>query len=234
MIERMKRILVALSPILFVVALWIFATQNSDRLPDPVAIHWGITGAPDGFASLESQLTLSSAVLALVGLLWAGIVFINRIPKTVKVLFLAIVGSLWVLLFFVFSYSLVIQIDLQDARQANLSVGVLLAILLIPLSLVPWMLAKPKIEVGNRFKVRYWGIPLLNLDYSEIVSASVGEVRAGDFGGWGIRYANKTTAFMPSSGPALELKLQAGERILVRTNQATELVGEIEKAKGSR
>ena len=234
MIGAMKRILLALSPALLVAALWIFATQNVSRFPDPMAIHWGLTGAPDGFASFESQLVLTTAVLGLVGALWAGVVFLNRIPKTVKVLFLAIVGSIWLLLFFLFVYTFAIQLDLEDARQANLSIAVLLAILIFPLALVPWVLAKPKIEVGERFKVRYWGIPLLNLTYSEILSAAVGSVRASDFGGWGIRYANRTTAFMPSSGLALELHLQAGERILIRSDQAESLVREIEKTKGSR
>ena len=234
MIGAMKRILLALSPVLLVAALWIFATQNISRFPDPVAIHWGLTGAPDGFASFESQLVLTTAVLGLVGALWAGVGFLNRIPKTVKVLFLAIVGSIWLLLFFLFVYTFAIQLDLEDARQANLSIAVLLSILIFPLALVPWVLAKPKIEVGERFKVRYWGIPLLNLHYSEILSAAVVSVRASDFGGWGIRYANRTTAFMPSSGLALELHLQAGERILIRSDQAESLVREIDKSKGSR
>lgn len=228
----MKRILLALSPVALVAALWIFATQNISRFPDPMAIHWGITGAPDGFASFESQLVLTTAVLGLVGMLWAGVVFLNRIPRTVKVLFLAIVGSIWLLLFFLFVYTFAIQLDLEDARQANLSIVVLLATLIFPLALVPWVLAKPKIEVGEQFKVRYWGIPLLNLNYSEILSAGVGSVRARDFGGWGIRFANRTTAFMPSSGLALELHLQAGERILIRSDQAESLVREIEQAKG--
>ncbi len=230
----MKRILLALSPVALVAALWIFATQNISRFPDPMAIHWGITGAPDGFASFESQLVLTTAVLGLVGVLWAGVVFLNRIPRTLKVLFLAIVGSIWLLLFFLFVYTFAIQLDLEDARQANLSIVVLLATLIFPLALVPWVLAKPKIEVGEQFKVRYWGIPLLNLNYSEILSAGVGSVRARDFGGWGIRFANRTTAFMPSSGLALELHLQAGERILIRSDQAESLVREIEQAKGSR
>lgn len=228
----MNRIPLALSPVALVAALWIFGTQNISRFPDPMAIHWGLTGAPDGFASFESQLVLTTAVLGLVGVLWAGVVFLNRIPRTVKVLFLAIVGSIWLLLFFLFVYTFAIQLDLEDARQANLSIVLLLATLIFPLALVPWVLAKPKIEVGERFKLRYWGIPLLNLNYSEILSAGVGSVRARDFGGWGIRFANRTTAFMPSSGLALELHLQAGERILIRSDQAESLVREIEQAKG--
>ena len=71
----MKRILLASSPIALVAALWIFVDQNRARFPDPVAIHWGISGAPDGFASLESQLVLTTATLALVGFLWATVVF---------------------------------------------------------------------------------------------------------------------------------------------------------------
>lgn len=230
----MKRILLASSPIALVAALWIFVDQNRARFPDPVAIHWGISGAPDGFASLESQLVLTTATLALVGFLWATVVFLTRIPKTVKILFLAIVGSLWLLLFFLFAYTFAIQLDLGDASEAELSIVVLAAILVFPLLLLPWVFAKPKIEVGERLWVRYWGVPLLNLDLLEIQSATIGHVRASEFGGWGIRYANRTTAFMPSSGQALELTLGAGERILIRTDRADDLIRQIDEAKGSR
>lgn len=234
MIAFMKRILLAANPLALVAGLWIFVEQNRARFPDPVAIHWGISGAPDGFASLDSQLVLTTATLALLGILWASVVFLTRIPKTVRILFLAVVGSVWLLLFFLFAYTFAIQLDLSDSRQAELSIFVLAAILLFPLLLLPWVFAKPNIEVRERLWVRYWGVPLLNLDISEIQSATVGEVRASDFGGWGIRYANRTTAFMPSSGQALDLTLGAGERILIRTDRADELIRQIEDARGSR
>ena len=234
MIVGMKRFLLAASPIALIAALWIFVDQNRARFPDPIAIHWGITGAPDGFASLDSQILLTTSTLGLVGFLWVTVVFITRIPKTVKILFLAIVGSVWLLLFFLFAYTFAIQLDLKDAREAELSIFVLVAILAFPLLLLPWVFAKPKIAVGERLWVRYWGVPLLSLDLSEIQSATIGQVRATDFGGWGIRYANRTTAFMPSSGQALELNLVAGERILIRTDRADELIRHIGDAKGSK
>ena len=232
-IDVMKRITLALGPMLAVAALWAYVSLNSERFPDPVAIHWGVSGEADGFASLESHLALTSITLVLVGLLWTSVVLITRIPRPVKLLFLVIVGALWLLLFLLFAYTFAIQIDLADARDADLSIGVLIAMLVLPVALLPWVFAKPRIEVGERLKVLYWGIPLLNVGYSDIASVGTDQVRARDFGGLGIRYANKTTAFMPSAGLALELRLAAGERILVRTDQAAELARQIDNARGN-
>jgi len=216
----MPKALLSSIPVVLMLALFGFVTTQRERFPNPIAIHWGLTGKPDGFATLDSQLALVVGIMGFVSLIWIAIIYLKPIPQPVRVLFLAIVGMLWLLLFGIFVHTFLIQLDLADARQANIGIGFLVFTLAIPILLVPWLLARPVIEVGERFKVRYWGIPLLSVDYVSMRQVTISHVRARDFGGWGVRYANKTTAFIPSSGLALELELESGEKILVRTNQA--------------
>jgi hypothetical protein len=224
----MKRLLLALAPIFFIASFWFFVESNRLSFPDPVAIHWGISGEPDGFGSLDDQLALSIFTLLAVGLIWVALVYLGRIPNSVRILFLAVTGSLWLLLFGIFNYTLVIQLGLEDARDARIGILLFLLLLLIPLILVPWLLSKPQISLGEKLRVSYWNIPLFSADYNQIEHAGEAEARARDFGGLGVRYANKTTAFLPSGGPALELRLRTGEKILIRTDNASQLVRELQ------
>jgi hypothetical protein len=232
MMVHMPRVFLSALPIAMLLGLFFWISANSQLFPDPVAIHWSLNGEPDGFASLDSHLTMIIGVMAFVTLIWVAVVYLKPIPQSVRVLFLAIVGVLWLLLFGIFSHTMLIQAGLQDASQARIGSWFLLATLSIPLILIPWILAKPQLEVADRFRVRYWGVPLLSVEFSSISDLAISEVRPRDFGGWGIRYANKTTAFIPSSGQALEMRLESGERILVRTNKAAELVQEIDAKRG--
>lgn len=234
MMDFMKKVLLSAVPVAIVAGFLFFASTNRDRFPDPVAIHWGLSGDPDGFGTLDSQLAITALVMGFMTLMWVAAVFLKAIPTSVRILFLAIIGVLWSLLFVIFAYTLLIQLDIQSAQDARIGIGFFIFTLGVPLLLLPWVLAKPKLEVGDRFKVRYWQLPVLTLDYAHMSSVSVGEVKAGDFGGWGIRYSQKTTAFIPSSGPALEIRLEAGERILVRTNLAAQLVQEIDAKRGKK
>lgn len=228
----MKKVLLSAIPVLLIASFQAFAHANRERFPDPVAIHWGLSGNPDGFGSLDSQLAITSLVMGFMTLFWVVAIYLKAIPQSVRILFLTITGVLWGLLFSIFSYTLLIQLDLQSAQDSRIGIGFFIFTVGIPILLLPWILAKPKLEVGDQFKVRYWQLPVLTLDYSNLSSVEVGEVRVGDFGGWGIRYSNKTTAFIPSSGQALEIRMESGERILVRTNKAAELVQEINAKRG--
>lgn len=223
----MKKMLLALTPFFFIASFWFFVQSNSQSFPNPVAIHWGITGEPDGFGSLGDQLAISIFTLSAVGLIWMALVYLGQIPTSVRIMFLAVTGSLWLVLYGIFNYTLVIQLGLPDARDARIGILFFLVLLIIPLLLVPWLLSKPQIVVGDKFRVSYWNIPLFKTEYNQIEFAGEAEARARDFGGLGVRYANKTTAFIPSGGPALELRLKTGERILIRTDSAAELVREL-------
>lgn len=229
MIGIMKRAMLALAPLFFIASFWVFVMANQANFPDPMAIHWGLGGEPDGFGSLEEKFGISVLVLLLIGGLWAALVYLGRIPRSVRLLFLAITGLIWLVLFVLFNYTFVIQLGLQDASEARLGVVFFVSLTLVPLLMVPWLLSKPVIDIGQRLSVSYWRVPLLRVDYQNIESARESEARLRDFGGLGIRYANKTTAFMPSAGPAVELVLKTGEKVLIRTDQPRELVGEIEQ-----
>ena len=228
MIVCMKRLLLALAPFFFIASFWFFVESNRLSFPDPVAIHWGIGGEPDGFGPLNDQLAMSIFTLSAVGLIWVALVYLGAIPASVRILFLAVTGFLWLVLFLIFSYTLVIQLGLEDSGDARLGILFFLFLLLIPLILLPWLLSKPQVELGEKLKVSYWRIPLFMTEYSQIEFAVESEARARDFGGLGVRYANKTTAFLPSGGPALELRLKTGEKILIRTDNASQLVRDIQ------
>lgn len=228
----MKRIFLALVPIFFIASFWYFIEENRQNFPDPVASHWGFSGDPDGFSSLNGQLLISVLVLGLVALIWLALFFVKPIPMAVRTLIMAVVGLIWLMLYALFFFTFFIQLGLTDASQARLSIWVILGFVAVPVLLVPWLLAKPQIGVGEKLTVRYWGISLLSVNYADLEEVAEGSVRAFDFGGWGVRYANKTTAFIPSSGKALGLKLATGERILIRTDSASELVELIDQRRG--
>lgn len=223
----MKRFLVSLAPFLAILSLWAYAYENQDRFPNPVAIHWGISGEPDGFADLQTHLLATTFALGIPAILWLVVVQMRKIPFVIRRLFLAIVGYLFVVLYFLMLRTFSIQLDLQDASSAQLGLEMLLW--LIPFfALVPWLLTMPKVELSELVTVRYWGIPLLRIDFGEIVKVSTVFAKGSEFGGYGIRYSRGTTALLPSKGQALLLELVSGGRILIRSNQAPELAKQIE------
>ena len=225
----MKKMLSALSPVFLVASFWFFVESNRQGFPDPIAIHWGIGGEPDGFGSLDDQLAISILTLSAVGLIWSALFYLGKIPNSVRILFLVVTGFLWLVLYGIFNYTLLIQLGLEDARESRIGITFFIVLMLIPLMLVPWLLSKPQIALGDKFRVSYWNIPLFKADFSQIEFAGEAEARARDFGGLGVRYAKKTTAFIPSAGPALELRLKTGERILIRTDNASQLVRELQE-----
>ena len=222
----MRKLLLGIAPATLIIALWVFVDQSRDRFPDPIASHWGLSGQPDGFSDLDTHLVWSTAALVLVWAIWF-LVAVIKLPRAIRVLFLLITGYLFAILFLLMLQTFVSQLDVLDASEVALGLEFLL--LLIPVFLlIPVMLSKPSIEVSEKLVVRLAGFPFLKLGYHEISAASESEVRAGDFGGWGIRYANKTTAFVPSSGKALKLELVDGSKILIRSDSSAELVDKIE------
>lgn len=221
----MKKFLVAVFPILLIAALNLWAMANRGRFPDPLATHWGISGQPDGFGTLETHLFWVNLALGMVATFWV-IVSIMQVPQALKRMFQLILGYLFVMLGLIFTQTLLIQLDLPSAQDAVLGMWVL-AMIVPLLALVPLMLAKPEISIDQDLVVRLRGLVLLRVPLKDIASARASEVRAGDFGGWGIRYAQKTTAFIPSSGPALEVELSEGAKVLVRTDSPAQLAERI-------
>lgn len=224
----MRKALLAAFPALTIFMLWVWATLNSELFPDPVAIHWGITGEPDGFASLQSHLLLINLSLGLVAAIWAAIVYLKPIPKTLRNLFLVITGYLFVFMFALMFGTLWIQLGQPDATSASLGIS-WFAWMAPILLLVPMFLTMPSIDVSHAVRVLYFGLPLLTIEFSDIAQVGASTAKARDFGGLGIRFSRKTTAFLPSAGPVVELTLVGGERILIRSKHPDEIVGEIER-----
>ena len=218
----MKKLFLGLTPFVAVGALNLWAFANEDRFPNPMATHWGITGQPDGFASLVTHMTWTNFGLGLVALIWLIVTFIKT-PVAIKRIFLLIVGYLFAVLFLLMTYLLVIQLDVTDPTAIRFG-GWMLLFLAPVLGLLPLMLSMPKVTISEQLKISLLGFPLLTLDLAQVNGAAISKVRASDFGGWGLRYANKTTAFVPSSGSALQLDLQDGTKVLIRNDDPQELV----------
>ena len=51
-------LLAAVAPLAFTLAAGVWVMTFADELPNPVAIHWGADGRPDGFGSLASSFGL--------------------------------------------------------------------------------------------------------------------------------------------------------------------------------
>ena len=114
-----------------------------DELPDPVATHWGVSGAPDGFMSLGASLAVISGLGALLvvgfGLFTAlrGQSAVNRRLGAATVIWLALFLALLQL------GSLDLQRGLADARDAGGISGVLTVAFLgslLPALLVAFLL----------------------------------------------------------------------------------------------
>ena len=208
-------------------SIWVYVAQNQDRFPNPVAIHWDLTGQPDAFADLQTNLVITTIALGIPAVLWLVVVQLGKIPMVIRRLFLGIVGYIFGILFLLMFRTFAVQLDLQDARSAEL--GLEMMLWLIPfVALVPWLLSMPRVELKDSLSIRYWGIPLLRIRFEEVAKVSTTFARGSEYGGYGIRYARGTTAFLPSKGQAVILELWSGGRILIRSNNASELAKQIE------
>ncbi len=71
--------------VLLVLGAWTLTTIWSDRLPDPIAIHWGLGGRADGFAGLESVVRVCTVlgIAGIVATLAAGLLTWRR-PARVR------------------------------------------------------------------------------------------------------------------------------------------------------
>ena len=92
------------------------------------------------------------------------------------------------------------------------------------LLLTPMAVSMPKVSISDKLRIRLWGLNVLTLEFAEIASISQQDIKPSQFGGWGLRFARGVVAFVPSKGPALEIKTLAGEVILIRSNQVENLM----------
>lgn len=188
---------------------------QSGQLPNPMAMHWGFSGAPDGFSDANSYLIGITAtylvLLALLGYLGFGL---RR--RLLQPLLFGTVSFLFLFMFLLFSITTYIQVG-RSAAEAVLSPWLLISLLVLPLGIVALALGTPTVTMGDQLRIEVRGLALLKLDYSELTGVEQIALRARDFGGLGIRYGNKTLAFIPSPGAGVLISTTFGESIAVRS-----------------
>jgi hypothetical protein len=203
---------------------WVWFLIGSGGLPDPVAIHWGLSGQADGFLARDSYLlVVAPAILIPLMLQVLFYVLQKNVPLIRR--FVAVVLSMiyWMLLLIMF-FATISQVGLLDAGQSTFPV-LLLAVLLIMIPVSLWFsLAFPSIEIGTELVVRLRGIKVLSVPMQDVLGVETASMSSWNFGGLGIRVSGKTLAFIPSKGAGVVFSLKTGEKIAVRSKQASELL----------
>jgi hypothetical protein len=201
----------------------------SGQLPNPMAIHWGITMQPDGFVSV-GDFALSVLIVQLV--LWLPLVVLDVWPKSkirIRNLVILVLGIVFWLVTVILGVSLVVQIGATDAAAVDFPWPLFAALILsIPFLLI-FLLSMPEVVVGKNVQIRLRGLTIMSFEPKEIVSAYVGVVSATEFGGWGLRATTRKIGFVPSKGPAVKLNLQDGTEVSLRSKTPEAIVSSIEE-----
>lgn len=212
--SRTFRLIVApMATVLFLLLAHFLGTLG--LLPDPVAVHWGITGEPDGFLPLDSFLWFTGFGFFA---LWLGLAATELVPSRTKLLrplLRGLLTYLYIFIFLVVASTTLLQIGALDAGS-SLS-GVWIYILLIPVVALVWLfLAKPQVVMEEHLVVSLRGIQIIKIPIEQVEAIEITTLQARSYGGWGLRYASKTLAFIPSSGEGILITLDWGEKIAVR------------------
>ncbi|MEK9536508.1 MAG: DUF1648 domain-containing protein [Aquiluna sp.] len=227
-----KLLLSAVPAVVFLgFSLWALTLNQDERLPDPLATHWSAAGTADGFASFETHLTWALVAMGSPGLIWLVLIWAPGLRGTVQRVFLAVAGLLFVIMTMIQVFAIAIQIDKVAAADARLELPFLL--LLVPVLLMLGVfLARPRVVVAQRLEVSLRGLRMFSCEYSEIASVDTATLRGRDFGGFGLRFSRGKVAFMPSPGLALQIQTTDGQTILVRSDEAEDLVQRIKQQMG--
>ncbi len=204
---------------------------STGALPNPIAVHWGFSGAPDGFGDPNAYvLGITFTYLVLLSLLaYFGFGLRKRLLKP---LLFGTMAFLFGFLFLLFSITTLIQVG-RSATDAALEPWLLISLLVLPLGIVALALGTPQVSLSDKLQISVRGLALLKLDYSALVSVEQITLRARDFGGLGIRYGNKTLAFIPSPGSGVLISTNFGESIAVRTKNPEILIAALKAKIGS-
>ena len=120
MSAKSRMIVVAvIAPLIFAAAGIVTMLAVVARLPDPIAVHWGFSGAADRFGSPVGGFVL----LAVFGLAFAALGFAigrtsEQLASSTQRFLLALLTGLSALLAWVFASSVVLQVGLVDAHAA--------------------------------------------------------------------------------------------------------------------
>jgi hypothetical protein len=206
----------------------VFQLASAGFLPDPIAIHWGITMQPDRLVSVN-EFALTVLVIQL--FIWIPSVALSVWAKAkvrIKKLLLLVIGIVFWLITGIVATSALIQLGASDAAEISFPLPVFAFLILSALVLLIFLLAMPEIVVGEQVDVRLRGFTVMSFSPAEIVGASVGAVSAREFGGWGVRITTRKIGFVPSKGPAVKLDLQDGTEVSIRSKDPQAIVRQIE------
>jgi uncharacterized membrane protein YhaH (DUF805 family) len=195
---------------------------SSGELPDPLAIHWGLSGEPDGFSN-PSDFLRGITIAYLVILLLIAIVSFTVKRRLLGPLLFGFLVFFLILLVVIFSSSMLVQVG-RRADEVSVSMWVWVLLLLIPVGLIFALLSTPRVLLGEDLRIQLLGVTLLRLRFSELTGVSEIELRAKDYGGLGVRYANKTSAFIPRAGKGVLITTNFGESLAIRSNSPELLI----------
>lgn len=202
---------------------WVYFLVSSSALPDPVAIHWGITGQADGFISRDSYLLVVAPAILIPWVLQSLFYVVQKKLPIIRNFVGAVLSFIYWMLFVIMLSATATQIGNSSAAQSNFPIFLIaLLLILIPFSL--WFsLAFPSIELGNELVVKLRGIKVLSVPMKDVETVETASMSSWNFGGLGIRVSGKTLAFIPSKGEGVVFSLRSGEKIAVRSKQAGEV-----------
>lgn len=211
----------------FIFLIWVNFLIISGSLPDPVAIHWGMTGQADGFIARSSYLLVVGPAIVIPLALKILFYFLLRKLTLIRKFIGAILSFTYWMLFVIMLSATATQIGSSNAEQSNFPI-VLIAFLLLLIPFTIWFaLAFPEIDLINALAIRMRGIKVLSVPFSEIRGVETAHMSPWNFGGVGIRVSGKTLAFIPSQGEGVVFSLNSGEKIAVRSKQASEVASSV-------
>ena len=217
-----RSLLTPASAAVFLGCVWFLI--SSAALPDPVAIHWGLSGQSDGFVALDSYLLVVAPAILIPWVLQALFYVLQKNVPLIRKFITAVLSFIYWMLFVIMFSATASQVGLFDSAQSTFPVSLMAFLLvLIPISL--WFsLAFPAVELGNELVVRLRGIKVLSVPMKEVIAVETASMSSWNFGGLGIRVSGKTLAFIPSKGEGVVFSLRTGEKIAVRSKQASEVL----------
>jgi hypothetical protein len=203
---------------------WVWFLISSASLPDPVAIHWGLSGQSDGFVALDSYLLVVAPAILIPWVLKVLFYVLQKNVPLIRKFITAVLSFIYWMLFVIMFSATASQVGLVDSAQSTFPVSLVAFLLvLIPISL--WFsLAFPAVDIGNELVVRLRGIKVLSVPMKEVIAVETATMSSWNFGGLGIRVSGKTLAFIPSKGEGVVFSLRTGEKIAVRSKQASEVL----------
>jgi hypothetical protein len=202
---------------------WVLFLIASGALPEPVAIHWGITGQADGFISRDSYLVVVAPAILIPIALQVLFYWLQRKSPLIRKFMAGVFSIIYWMLFVIMFSATTTQVGSLDSSQSSFPASmIVLLLVLIPLSL--WFsLAFPSIEIGKELVVRLRGVKVLSVPMKDVETVETASMNSWNFGGLGIRVSGRTLAFIPSKGEGVVFSLHTGEKIAVRSKQASEV-----------